>query len=68
MSDLEKFQEILNNKETRLNKVMIQLNKIGTGTLNDPKLVKKRIKLRRESTDLQWMIRDLKEIIQAESL
>ena len=66
MTDLEKFKDILSSKETRLVKVTEKIDEIGTGQLDDPKLVNKRVKLRRESTDLIWMIKDLKEIIKSE--
>ena len=66
MTDLEKFKDILSSKETRLVKVTEKIDEIGTGKLDDPKLVTKRVKLRRESTDLIWMIKDLKEIIKSE--
>ena len=66
MTDLEKFKDILSSKETRLAKVTEKIDEIGTGQLDDPKLVNKRVKLRRESTDLIWMIKDLKQIIKSE--
>jgi hypothetical protein len=66
MTDLEKFKDILSSKEDRLVKVTEKIDEIGSGKLDDPKLVTKRVKLRRESTDLIWMIKDLKEIIKSE--
>ena len=66
MTELEKFQNILSTKEARLIKVTNKLNEIGMGNV-DQKLADKRIKFSKESSDLQWMISELKKIIKDES-
>ena len=57
------LKEILLKKEARLIKVNSKLAEIGMDTVSDPKIAKKRFKLRSEATDLNWQIKDLKTMI-----
>ena len=58
-----KLAEILEKKEARLIKVNNKLNEIGYGAVKDTKTAYKRLKLRREATDLIWQIKELKTMI-----
>ena len=58
-----KLKEILTKKEARLVKVNNKLAEIGMDTVSDPKIANKRLKLRREATDLSWQIKELKTMI-----
>ena len=63
MNDNNKLKEILAEKEARLIKQKEWLNDIGLGKLEDDKLAKKRVKVRRDISELIFNIEDLKEMI-----
>jgi hypothetical protein len=68
MNDNDKLKEILANKQARLIKKQAWLDEVGMGKLNpnnveEMKLAKKRIKVRREISELISDIAILKEII-----
>jgi len=60
------FEEILEEKEATLISKEAWLKEVGMGKLTSDKLASKRVKVRRDITDLKWMIKELKEIIQEE--
>ena len=63
MNDNNKLKEILAEKEARLIKQKEWLNDIGLGKLEDDKLANKRVKVRRDISELIFNIEDLKEMI-----
>ena len=66
MTELEMLEEVLAQKQAKLDKVNSKLEIIGMDKLEDQKLANKRHNLRREASDLFFNIRDLKEIIKKE--
>jgi hypothetical protein len=63
MNDLNQLKEVLATKESKLVKKQAWLNEVGMGKLDDVKLAKKRIKVRREIGELISNISILKEMI-----
>ena len=68
MNDNDKLKEILSNKQARLIKKQAWLDEVGMGKLDpnnveEMKLAKKRIKVRREISEIISDIAILKEII-----
>ena len=63
MNDNNKLKEILAEKEARLIKQKEWLDDIGLGKLEDDKLANKRVKVRRDISELIFNIEDLKEMI-----
>ena len=64
MSDNERLQEILNQRKAELVKKEAWLEEVGMDKVSDEKLANKRIKIRREISDLKtWIIPDLEEMI-----
>jgi len=63
MNDNNKLKEILAEKEARLVKQKEWLDDIGLGKLEDDKLANKRVKVRRDISELIFNIEDLKEMI-----
>jgi len=63
MNDNERLKEILASKESKLIKKQDWLDKVGMDKLEDIKLAEKRVKVRREITELIFNIKDIKELI-----
>ena len=63
MNDNNKLKEILAEKEARLIKQKEWLDNIGLGKLENDKLANKRVKVRRDISELIFNIEDLKEMI-----
>ena len=63
MNDNNKLKEILAEKEARLIKQKEWLDGIGLGKLEDDKLANKRVKVRKDISELIFNIEDLKEMI-----
>ena len=63
MNDNNKLKEILADKEARLIKQKEWLDNIGLGKLENDKLANKRVKVRRDISELIFNIEDLKEMI-----
>ena len=63
MNDNNKLKEILAEKEARLIKQKEWLDGIGLGKLENDKLANKRVKVRKDISELIFNIEDLKEMI-----
>ena len=63
MNDNERLKEILASKESKLIKKQAWLDEIGMDKLEDNKLAEKRVKVRREISELIFNIKDIKELI-----
>ena len=63
MNELENLKAVLAKKEAKLVKRQAWLDEVGMGKLDDEKLAKKRVQVRRDITELTFNIKDLKEII-----
>lgn len=63
MNDNERLKEILASKESKLIKKQAWLDEVGMDKLEDNKLAEKRVKVRREITELIFNIKDIKELI-----
>ena len=63
MNDNERLKEILASKESKLIKKQDWLDKVGMDKLEDNKLAEKRVKVRREISELIFNIKDIKELI-----
>jgi len=63
MNDNDKLKEILANKESKLIKKQAWLDEVGMDKLDDMKLAEKRVRVRREVTELIFNIKDIKELI-----
>lgn len=64
MNDNERLKEILASKESKLIKKQAWLDEVGMDKLEDNKLAEKRVKVRREISELIFNIKDIKELIQ----
>lgn len=63
MNDNERLKEILASKESKLIKKQAWLDEVGMDKLEDNKLAEKRVKVRREISELIFNIKDIKELI-----
>ena len=63
MNDNDRLKEILATKQAELVKKQNWLNEVGMDKLEDDKLANKRIKIRREISELIFNIKDIKELI-----
>ena len=63
MSELNQLKEVLAKKEAKLVKRQAWLNEVGNGRLDDVKVAEKRVRVKRDITELTFNIKDLKEMI-----
>ena len=63
MDELSQLKEVLTKKEAKLVERQAWLNEVGNGRLDDEKLAKKRVQVKRDITELTFNIKDIKEII-----
>jgi len=63
---MTKFEEILKEKEATLISKEAWLKEVGLSEVTSEALARKRFRVRRDISELKWMIEDLKEIIQEE--
>lgn len=63
MTENQQLKNILAEKETKLAKRKAWLDEVGMGRLDDMKVAKKRIQVRKDIQELTYNIADLKEMI-----